>query len=236
VGKEDVLRFYGDLIDGDRIRVLPFVPSPYLVPATPEQVEAVRHRHHLPDRYLLMPAQFWPHKNHRRVVEALASPAARDADIHVVMTGGALDGLRQQTLTEIRETIDALAVGDRVHLTGQVADEEMAALYGASTGVILPTFFGPTNIPVVEAWALGVPVLTSDIRGIREQCRDAAWLVDPRSVDAIAHGMVALWTDEGLRARLVAAGSARHASWSTKEFNAALGTILDEVLGPVVAA
>ena len=64
--------------------------------------------------------------------------------------------------------------------------------------LVMPTFFGPTNIPILEAWAFGCPVLTSDIRGIREQVGDAAVLVNPRSVEAIADGIYRLWTDENL--------------------------------------
>ncbi len=108
-------------------------------------------------------------------------------------------------------------------------DDDMSALYCGSAGVILPTFFGPTNIPVVEAWSLGIPVLTSDIPGIREQAGDAAILVDPRSVESIADGMATLWQDEDERARLITAGTARMRSWTSQDFADALASVLDEV-------
>ena len=69
---------------------------------------------------------------------------------------------------------------------GYVPDEDMSGLYAGAVALVMPTFFGPTNIPVVEAWTFGCPVLTSDIRRIREQAGNAAVLVDPRSVEAIA--------------------------------------------------
>ena len=80
---------------------------------------------------------------------------------------------------------------------------DMAALYTLSAGLVMPTFFGPTNIPPLEAWHLGRPVITSDIGGIREQCGDAALLVDPRSPQALASAMKQVWHDDDLCAELV---------------------------------
>jgi glycosyltransferase involved in cell wall biosynthesis len=92
----------------------------------------------------------------------------------------------------------------------------------------MPTFFGPTNIPVLEAWAFACPVLTSDIRGIREQVADAAVLVDPRSVESIAEGIYRLWTDEKLRLTVTEAGRRRLSSYTPDDFRNRLIEILDE--------
>jgi glycosyltransferase involved in cell wall biosynthesis len=54
-------------------------------------------------------------------------------------------------------------------LTGYVPNEDMVPLYAAARRLVFLTFFGPTNIPILEAWAHGCPVLTSDIRGMQEQ-------------------------------------------------------------------
>ena len=139
-----------------------------------------------------------------------------------------------ETLDAVRETIDRASLASRVHILGHVPDQDMAALYGSARGVILPTFFGPTNIPILEAWSFDVPVLTSDIRGIREQCGDAAILVDPTSVDSIAAGIASLWSDEAERSRLVKAGRERLAMWRPADFVRRLGTIVDEVSERVV--
>jgi PAS domain S-box-containing protein len=92
----------------------------------------------------------------------------------------------------------------------------------------MPTFFGPTNIPVLEAWSFGCPVLTSDIRGIREQMADGAVLVDPRSVESIAEGIYRLWTDENLRRQLTDAGRRRLSSYTADDFRNRLLEILEE--------
>jgi glycosyltransferase involved in cell wall biosynthesis len=213
VGKEDVLRFYGDLTSPERVRVLPFVPPPYLRRPAPAEVSASLASLEIRVPYLLFPAQLWPHKNHLRVAQAIGELRRQGIDVTIVMTGSSAGDLRARVAAEVRDAVEREGIADLVRSLGFVNDEQMAALYAGSTGVILPTFFGPTNIPVIEGWAMGVPVLTSDIRGIREQCGDAAILVDPRSVESIAKGIRDLWTDEDLRVRLTTAGQKRlHAS------------------------
>src|SRR5439155_10489593 len=117
-------------------------------------------------------------------------------------------GIREQTFHETMSLSCQLGIGKDIHYFGYVPDEDMSAMYAEAEALVMPTFFGPTNIPILEAWAFGCPVLTSDIRGIREQVNDAAVLVDPRSVESIAEGLYRLWADENLRRTLVEGGTA----------------------------
>lgn len=231
VGREDVLEYYGELVSPEHVKVLPFLPPPYLdkVGAAKKAPE-VRDRLGTPERYLFFPAQFWPHKNHLRVVRALARiRAERRVDVHVVMSGSTTaDPLRASVLAKVRQTADEEGVSDLIHVVGYVNDDVMAPLYAGSLGVLLPTFFGPTNIPILEAWAFGVPVLTSDLRGIREQCGDAAILADPTSVAAMAEGIHSLWSDEGRRRRLVSAGTKRLAQYGRGDYVARLSAIIED--------
>ena len=77
------------------------------------------------------------------------------------------------------------------------------------------------------------PVLTSRISGIVEQVGDAAWTVDPTSVDEIAGGIRRLWTDEKLRATLIERGKARLASFTPDDFRRRLVSIVEEAVGRV---
>jgi glycosyltransferase involved in cell wall biosynthesis len=81
---------------------------------------------------------------------------------------------------------------------------------------------------VLEAWAFGCPVITSDIRGIRQQSGDAALLVDPRSAEAIADGIYRLWTDEILRRTLAGRGRQRLATYTPHHYQQRLAEILQE--------
>jgi glycosyltransferase involved in cell wall biosynthesis len=144
------------------------------------------------------------------------------------MCGSTADPLRASVLEKVRRTAGEEGASDLIHVVGYVEDDLMAPLYAGSRGVLLPTFFGPTNIPILEAWAFGVPVLTSDLRGIREQCGDAAILVDPSSVEAIAEGILSLWSDERRRQRLVSAGTKRLARYGRGDYVARLSAIIED--------
>ena len=121
-----------------------------------------------------------------------------------------------------------LGVEKQVHYLGYVPDAHMSALYGAAVALVMPTFFGPTNIPILEAWALGCPVLTSDIRGVREQAGDAAVLADPRSVESIAHTVYRLWTDGDFRLSLAQRGRQRLVTYTPEDYRQQLIASLEE--------
>ena len=192
----------------------------------PRTWRAVQARHGLTTPYLFYPAQLWPHKNHVRIVEAVALLRAEGLLVTVAFTGSPAPGPRAAVHRDLRRRADELGIEDAVRLLGELPSEDVAPLYAGARALVMPTFFGPTNIPVLEAWAVGCPVITSDIRGIREQAGDAAVLVDPRSTESIAEGMATVWQDEELRRRLAEAGRARLATWD----RAAFAERLEEVL------
>ncbi len=227
VGKEDVLDFYGDLIAPERVAVLPFLPG---VPATvtPADRERVRRVHRLPERYLFYPSQFWPHKNHRLIVDALAELERRGEEVDVVFVGSKLGEIRERNHAELVARVGELGLERRVHFHGYVPADDMPALYAEAVALVMPTFFGPTNIPVLEAWALDCPVITSDIRGVREQAGDAALLVDPGSPGDLAAAIERIWKGEGVGAELVRRGRARLGLYTREDYRARLGGILDQ--------
>jgi glycosyltransferase involved in cell wall biosynthesis len=201
IGREDILRFYGDYIGPDRVKVLPFLPASYLNPNVSElEKQRVRMHYQLPERFLFYPAQFWPHKNHLRVVQALGLIRAQHGvDVPIVLCGSNTGELRRRTFKELMTAAQRLKIEKNIYSLGYVSNGGMSALYAEATALVMPTFFGPTNIPPIEAASFGCPVLTADIRGIREQVGDGAVLVDPRSVESIADGIYRLWEDEDLR-------------------------------------
>jgi glycosyltransferase involved in cell wall biosynthesis len=231
VGREDVLNIYEKYgVSPQRVKVLPFLPAPYLSPAATEiGPEQVRARYQLPDRYMFYPAQFWPHKNHARIVQALKLvKEEHNLEAHVVFCGSHTAPIREQTFREVMRLARELQIERQVHYLGYVPDAAMVGLYMAAVALVMPTFFGPTNIPVLEAWALNCPVVTSDLRGIREQAGDAAILVNPRSVEAIADSIYRLWTDESLRCELIHRGQQRIASYSDEDYSSRLKGIIEE--------
>jgi len=231
VGKEDILHFYGPYgVTPDKVKVLPFLPACYLAMDVSEsERQRVRTLYHLPERYLFYPAQFWPHKNHVGIVQALGLlKRERRLKVSVVFCGSHSEEIREGTFRKVMSLSSQLGVEKQIHYLGYVPDEDMSGIYAEAVALVMPTFFGPTNIPILEAWAFGCPVLTSDIRGVREQVQDAGVLVDPRSVEAIADGIYQLWTDENLACSLADLGRQRLASYTPDDYRRRLVAILQE--------
>jgi glycosyltransferase involved in cell wall biosynthesis len=231
VGKEDILNFYGPYgITSDRVKVLPFLPACYLgVDVSESERQRLRTIYHLPERYLFYPAQFWPHKNHARIVQALGLlKQEHGVKIPIVFCGSYTGEIRERTFHEVMLLSSQLGIEPQIHYLGYVSDEDISGLYAEAVALVMPTFFGPTNIPPLESWAFGRPVLSSDIRGIREQIGDAGVLVDPRSVEAIAEGIFRLWTNEHLCKELADRGRERLRGYTPDDFRNRLEGILEE--------
>ena len=96
-----------------------------------------------------------------------------------------------------------------------VSRERLVALYNAATALVFPSFAEGFGLPIVEAMACGTPVITSTAGSLPEVAGDAALLVDPGNVNAIAQAMMGILTDEHLSRSLCARGleRARRFSW-----------------------
>jgi glycosyltransferase involved in cell wall biosynthesis len=220
-GKQHTMESYG--IRAEKIRILPFVAPRYIFekPAADNVIKDFA----LPSKYFFYPAQFWEHKNHKRLIRALSQLKDRYPDINFVFVGSRKNGFRSTN-----SLIKLLNVQDRISVLGYVPDAAMPQLYQRARALIMPTFFGPTNIPPLEAMALGCPVAVSDIYGMRQQLGEAALYFDPESVDDIRDAMEQLWQDDAICADLAAKGRSRSAEWNQMMFNVRFKAIVDEVL------
>jgi len=224
-GIDHVAESYGT--DRDRIHALPFIPPDYIYrPVTDADRQSLREKYQLPEKFFFYPAQFWKHKNHEVLVRALHRNLAGYPDMRLVFCGGT-----KNNYDFIARLIGELGLGSKIQIIGYVPDDDMAAMYHCARALLMPTFYGPTNIPPLEAMACGCPVAVSRIYAMPEQLGDAALYFDPRSVDEVSSVMAALWSDEALCQQLRDRGAARSAAWGVAEFSSRLGEILDSVAG-----
>jgi len=226
-GKEDVLDCYP--VAGEKIRVLPFTPPAYLRrDYTEEELGAIRRKYHLPEGFLFYPSLFWSHKNHEIILQALSHIKVNQGVAIPAVFTGATQG-RYSRYPRLLEMTRASGLEDLVRFTGYVPDDEMGGLYRLATALVMPTFFGPTNIPYLEAFALGCPVIGSDIRGVREQIGGAGLLVNPSSIQEVAEAILKIWSDEALRQELIKKGYDKIKAWDFSKFSAALNQLLDSL-------
>jgi glycosyltransferase involved in cell wall biosynthesis len=188
-------------IDPDRFLPMPFAPSPFLDQVHSMSKDAVLGKYRLEEGHFFYPAQFWAHKNHIRILEALLLLKADGWDPKVVFCGKDFGGR-----SHLEAFVSNQGLQKQVMLLGFVPAEDMRGLYESSIAVVMPTYFGPTNLPPLEAWSLGKPLIYS--AHLAEQAGDAALLVDPDNAGELATAMRRC-KDPAVRAQLVEAGRRR---------------------------
>jgi len=221
VGQQQVSESYG--VPRERVHVLPFTPPAYIYRA--ETPHGFDDRYRLPAKYIFYPARFWEHKNHGRLIEAVSLLKRSLPDLKLVLAGS-----RQNAYDAVVSQVRALNLVDDVLFLGYVPDSDMAELYRRARAMVMPTFYGPTNIPPLEAFVAGCPVAVSAIYAMPQQVGDAALLFNPESVPELAACIASLWTDDQLCAELARKGRARAAAWGQPQFNGRLQQIIDQVL------
>jgi alpha-1,3-rhamnosyl/mannosyltransferase len=118
-------------------------------------------------------------------------------------------GKREGAEFKIRQRAEQLGIGDHVKLLGHVAEEALPAVYQGSELFLYPTLYEGFGLPVIEAMASGVPVITSNGSSLKEIAEGYAHLVDPLDVDAIADAIGQCMSDPDHRASLAKLGRRR---------------------------
>jgi len=222
--KRDIVRFLG--VPENKVAVIPAPPIALLCQSPPDTSEMAltRQKFSLPDIYVFYPAQFWPHKNHLRLLEAFAEVVRVHPQAHLVLTGKPRD-----EYVKVMKRIESLGLASRVLHIGYVERTELATLYRCATAVAVPTLFESISIPVYEAFALGTAVCVSNVVALPEQVGDAGLLFDPLSVTDIAGKINALLADAALRDQLVERGRRRIESVTHEQYARGLADVLDVI-------
>ncbi len=221
-GRLEIQSYYQ--VPPDRIKVLRFAAPMFAIEAAPRPIAPdFLRRFELPPEYIFYPAQFWGHKNHVLVLEACKILRDTIGSRPVVVFTGSDKG----NLDHVREYARRLGLEEQVKFLGFVDQTDMIDLYKAAFCLAFPTFFGPDNLPPLEAFALGCPVVASDVPGAREQLGEAAILFSPTDECALAEAILHL-RDHETRERLIKAGHARVQANSWESYIRSLFDSLDE--------
>lgn len=220
LGKQQLIESYQ--VTNSQVHILPFIPPKYIY----ETTENIQVNFNLPSKYLFYPAQFWEHKNHKALVQAASLLIAKLPDLKMVFVGSPNNGY-----DSVIKLITKLGLQNVFIILDQVPDEQMRELYTKARALIMPTFFGPTNIPPLEAFATGCPVAVSNIYGMPEQIGDAGLLFNPNSDFEIADTIYKLWTDDDITISLARKGYQKSKDWGQTQFNQRLLEIITLTIG-----
>ncbi len=224
--KNDVIKQYD--IDSEKVYVIPFSASTDIYdPISTEGLRRVQDAHRLPQEFAFYPAQTWAHKNHIRLLEALALLRDRHVlRIHLVCTGALND-----FWPAIARRIDELGIGDQVRFLGFVSQADLRAIYHLAQFVVIPSLFEGGGFPLMEAFREAVPLASSTATSLAEYAGDAALLFDPTSVESIAEALRRMATDAELRRALRQQGRQRSGQFSWERTAKAFRALYRKVAG-----
>ena len=210
--KDEIISRYG--VSSDRIAVIPNAVDPsFLVDPNENDVSRAVSRNGLPDSYVLSVGTMQPRKNIPLLVHAFARVRKDVPELKLVLVGGR--GGRHYDAA-IDTAISDEGLGDAVIFPGYVSQEDMPSVYKAACVFAFPSLYEGFGIPILESFAVGTPVVTSDIAPFREVGDDAITTFDPKDVANCAEALYTLSTDENSRLRHIRAGKdrLRRYSWN----------------------
>lgn len=173
-------RRYG--VDRDKLQPMPFGVNPALIEAYSESTSTVLAKYDAEAGYFFYPAQFWSHKNHVRILQALSLLRERGKHYRFVFAGG-----DQGNLAYVKSEIARLKLGEQVRSLGFVPGPDMRGLFAGARAIVMPSYFGSTNIPPLEAWMLGKPLIYTS--WFAAQTGDAAIYANPDDASGLAEAL-----------------------------------------------
>jgi len=218
--KQEVIRFYG--LPDERVKTLT-LPTPKWVlqdGGVHSELETFTIKHD----YLFYPAQFWPHKNHIVILRALKALKENHGLVFDVVFTGADKGNENY----VQQQVNDLGLQDSVHFLGFVSREKLRALYQNAFALVFASYFGPDNIPPLEAGALGCPIIAADVAGSKEQLGNAALFFDPKNSQELMSKILELKTSQDVRNELCKQGKQRAFAWTSKDYVQGVINIIDE--------
>jgi glycosyltransferase involved in cell wall biosynthesis len=181
-GKKDLNKYLS--INEKKIKVIPLIPSSLVINSVvgikPNQIEDGA-------EFIHYPAQFWPHKNHYNLLLAFSEVLREKPLLKLIFTGS-----EKGNKEYINSVIENLRIKESVIDLGFVSVDELKWLYVNSKGLVMPTFLGPTNMPLLEAKLLGCPVACSNLEGHFEQLAEYAYYFDPIKPSEIADAILSM--------------------------------------------
>lgn len=192
----------------ERVTAVPNGRDARFAPVTDELVADFRTKKGLPPRFLLFIGTLEPRKNIATLLRAYAQ-VKDDVGMPLLIGGG-----KGWLYEEIFALVQSLGLQHDVRFTGFIDQGELPLYYAAATALVYPSLYEGFGFPPLEALATGTPVITSNTSSLPEVVGDAALLIPPRDVAALAAALVRMTQDDLLRQDLRTKGLARAAQFA----------------------
>ena len=231
--RSDIIRYLPT--QPEDVTVIPEAASNTYCVLDQAEVAVALARHGIDFPYILYVGSVEARKNLPRLLAAYAQLREWSGQWKLVIIGA-----RKWKSNPVFDTVRQLGLESHVHFTGYVEESDLPALYNGASLFVFPSLYEGFGLPVLEAMACGTPVVTSNTSSLPEVAGDAALLVDPSDVAAIAWAMRRVLDDHALSAKMRAKGlaRAREFTWerTARETIAVYERVLGKTAGRVEAA
>jgi glycosyltransferase involved in cell wall biosynthesis len=205
--KNDLIRHYGT--PDNKITVVHEAAAPHFRVVPDSEIARVRAKYNLPERFLLSVGTIEPRKNLSRLVECLARLRRDDRNLQLMVVGA-----KGWLYDDFFARLEELDQRDTVRLLGYVPDEDLPAVFRAATVYVMASIYEGAGLPVLEAMACGVPVVSSRESSMPELGADVPRYFNPYDVDNMTDVLGIVLSDDRLRAEMAVAGPERAARFS----------------------
>jgi glycosyltransferase involved in cell wall biosynthesis len=211
--KRDIVRLLR--IAPEKVQVIYLAASEECRPlGDPAELEAIRRKYDLPERFFLYVGGLDARKNVPRLIQAFGRARKRLEAPCPLAIAGRPESENSEMFPDLLAVARENAVDGDIIFLGRVPEEDKTPLYGAALAFLFPSLYEGFGLTPLEALACGAPVVSSNASSLSEVVGDAAILVDPLDVDGLAGAIVALATNQELRASLREKGLAQAARFS----------------------
>jgi len=220
--KSDIVRFTN--VSRDKIHIIQSPPPIEFYNFRYDKTKRVeiKAKYDLPEKYILYPAQCWPHKNHINLIEAFKIVSEQHNDISLIFTGS-----QQHNYDKIMSHVNRIGLTDKIKHLGYIDYEDLPYLYKLSEMLVMPSLFESISIPIYEAFSLGVPVCCSNVVALPDQVGDAAVIFDPNSKIDMAEKILMFLNTKTLVKEKTRKGYEKIANFNHQAYNNKLLKVLN---------
>jgi glycosyltransferase involved in cell wall biosynthesis len=198
VFRTEIMQHYG--LPAFRIQNMPH-PTPHFAAQYLENFEKKELKTAVSSPYIFYPAQYWSHKNHIVILESLYILKTQGISINAVFVGS-----DKGNKAFIQQKINELGLQNNVQLLGFIEREELIALYQNALALVFASFFGPENLPPLEAMCFKCPVICADFEGAEAQLADSVCYFEKTNENDLANKITLFLNDDDLREKYIQKG------------------------------
>ena len=189
--KDDLIRLFD--LKPDKVHVCPIpVNSAWFASKKTENASAILEKYGINEPFMLYPAQTWEHKNHTRLLQAMAYLRDHEKVVPPLLI---CTGKKNEFFQKISLSVEALNLQEKVRFLGVIPDAELQAMYLSCAFVVIPTLYEAGSFPLYEAMMLDKPVICAQTTSLPDGIRDSRFTFDPRNVGEMASMIKRMFTD-----------------------------------------